>query len=53
MALDGAVAIKGLAMADFNRIGLVGRPGHAGVIETLHRLLAFLGEKAYLSSSTT
>ena len=45
MALDGAVAIKGLAMADFNRIGLVGRPGHAGVIETLRRLLAFLGEK--------
>ena len=32
-------------MADFNRIGLVGRPGHAGVIETLNRLLIFLGEK--------
>lgn len=46
--LDGcerSFPVKGLAMSDFNRIGLVGRPGHAGVIETLHRLLAFLGEK--------
>lgn len=32
-------------MSDFKRIGLVGRPGHAGVIETLYRLLSFLGEK--------
>ncbi|PCJ28637.1 MAG: NAD(+) kinase [SAR86 cluster bacterium] len=32
-------------MTDFKRIGLVGRPRHAGVVDTLHRLLAFLGEK--------
>ncbi len=32
-------------MADFNNIGLVGRPGHAGVVDTLHRLLAFLAAK--------
>lgn len=29
-------------MATFKQIGLVGRPGHAGVIETLERLIAFL-----------
>ena len=32
-------------MADFSRIGLVGRPGHAGVVDTLQRLLAFLADK--------
>ena len=32
-------------MAEFNRIGLVGRPGHAGVVATLQRLLVFLGSK--------
>lgn len=29
-------------MAIFKQIGLVGRPGHAGVVETLERLIAFL-----------
>ena len=29
-------------MAIFKQIGLVGRPGHAGVVETLARLIAFL-----------
>lgn len=29
-------------MAIFKQIGLVGRPGHAGVVETLQRLIAFL-----------
>ncbi|MBC53640.1 MAG: NAD(+) kinase [Gammaproteobacteria bacterium] len=29
-------------MATFKQIGLVGRPGHAGVVETLARLIAFL-----------
>ena len=32
-------------MAEFNNIGLVGRPGHAGVVDTLHRLLDFLKAK--------
>lgn len=32
-------------MAEFNNIGLVGRPGHAGVVDTLRRLLKFLGKK--------
>lgn len=32
-------------MAEFNNIGLVGRPGHAGVVDTLRRLLKFLGSK--------
>ncbi len=32
-------------MSEFNNIGLVGRPGHAGVVDTLHRLLAFLNTK--------
>ncbi|MEX0963366.1 MAG: NAD(+) kinase [Pseudohongiellaceae bacterium] len=32
-------------MAEFNSIGLVGRPGHAGVVETLRRLLDFLAAK--------
>lgn len=32
-------------MAEFNNIGLVGRPSHAGVVDTLHRLLAFLSAK--------
>ena len=29
-------------MANFKQIGLVGRPGHSGVVETLQRLIAFL-----------
>jgi NAD+ kinase len=29
-------------MAQFKKIGLIGRPGHAGVVDSLHRLLAFL-----------
>jgi NAD+ kinase len=29
-------------MAQFKKIGLIGRPGHAGVIDSLHRLLTFL-----------
>jgi NAD+ kinase len=29
-------------MAEFNNIGLVGRPSHAGVVDTLRRLLEFL-----------
>ncbi len=32
-------------MADFKRIGLVGRPDHSGVVDSLTRLLAFLGEQ--------
>lgn len=32
-------------MAEFNSIGLVGRPGHSGVVDTLRRLLAFLSAK--------
>lgn len=29
-------------MANFRQIGLVGRPGHSGVVETLERLIRFL-----------
>ncbi|MDP2091714.1 MAG: NAD(+)/NADH kinase, partial [Pseudohongiella sp.] len=29
-------------MAKFTQIGLVGRPGHGGVVETLERLIRFL-----------
>lgn len=32
-------------MADFNTIGLVGRPEHAGVVDSLERLLVFLAER--------
>lgn len=32
-------------MAKFKTIGLVGRPGHAGVLDTLRRLLAILAER--------
>ncbi len=32
-------------MTEFKTIGLVGRPGHAGVVETLNRLLAYLASK--------
>ena len=32
-------------MTDFKRIGLVGRPDHSGVVESLLRLLAFLGNQ--------
>lgn len=32
-------------MTEFKTIGLVGRPGHGGVVETLNRLLAYLEEK--------
>lgn len=32
-------------MAGFKTIGLVGRPGHAGVLDTLRRLLAILAER--------
>lgn len=32
-------------MKQFKKIGLVGRPGHSGVVESLQRLLAFLGDK--------
>ncbi len=32
-------------MAEFNKIGLVGRPGHSGVVETLNRLLSFLSDR--------
>lgn len=32
-------------MTNFNNIGLVGRPGHAGVVDTLRRLFVFLTEK--------
>jgi len=32
-------------MKEFNNIGLVGRPGHAGVVDTLRRLLKFLEDK--------
>lgn len=33
-------------MAEFNNIGLVGRPGHAGVVDTLRRLLEYLSAKS-------
>jgi len=29
-------------MAEFKKIGLIGRPGHAGVVDSLYRLLTFL-----------
>ncbi|MBU2098012.1 MAG: NAD(+) kinase [Gammaproteobacteria bacterium] len=32
-------------MANFKQIGLVGRPGHSGVVETLQRLIAFLNTR--------
>ncbi len=32
-------------MTTFNRIGLVGRPGHAGVVDSLQRLQAFLATR--------
>jgi NAD+ kinase len=32
-------------MTTFSRIGLVGRPGHTGVVETLQRLLTFLATR--------
>ncbi len=32
-------------MTDFKRIGLVGRPNHSGVVDSLSRLFAFLSEK--------
>ena len=32
-------------MKEFKRIGLVGRPGHSGVVETMRRLLAYLDKK--------
>ena len=32
-------------MSEFKRIGLVGRPGHSGVITSMSRLIAFLGSK--------
>ena len=32
-------------MTNFKRIGLVGRPDHSGVVDSLLRLLAFLGSK--------
>ena len=32
-------------MVDFKRIGLVGRPNHSGVVDSLSRLFAFLSEK--------
>lgn len=32
-------------MTDFKRIGLVGRPDHSGVVDSLLRLLAFLGSQ--------
>mgnify|MGYP001262530790 FL=1 len=32
-------------MTDFKRIGLVGRPDHSGVVDSLLRLLAFLGNQ--------
>ena len=32
-------------MADFSTIGVIGRPGHNGAVETLHRLHAFLESK--------
>ena len=33
-------------MAEFKKIGLVGRPDHAGVVDSLSRLLVFLGDRA-------
>ena len=32
-------------MSEFKRIGLVGRPGHSGVITSMSRLIAYLGSK--------
>lgn len=32
-------------MPKFSTIGLVGRPGHSGVVDSLNRLLAFLGAR--------
>lgn len=32
-------------MTEFKRIGLVGRPDHSGVVDSLHRLLALLATK--------
>ena len=32
-------------MAQFERIGIIGRPGHPGVVSSLVRLVAFLGLK--------
>jgi len=32
-------------MPEFNKIGLIGRPGHAGVVDSLRRLLAFLASR--------
>ncbi len=29
-------------MSEFNKIGLIGRPGHPGVVDSLHRLITFL-----------
>ena len=40
-----SIVVMGGYMPDFKRIGLVGRPGHSGVVETLNRLLVFLREK--------
>ncbi len=34
-------------MSKFKQIGLVGRPGHSGVVETLQRLIAFLQSRAH------
>jgi NAD+ kinase len=42
-------------MSHFNRIGLVGRPGHAGVVDSLLRLIEFLrlrGLEVVLEQST-
>lgn len=39
------MTIEGPAMTEFKRIGLVGRPGHSGVVDSLNRLLTFLGDK--------
>lgn len=32
-------------MTEFKRVGLIGRPGHIGVVDSLARLLSFLNEK--------
>lgn len=34
--------LQRLEMSQFKKIGLIGRPGHAGVVDSLRRLLAFL-----------
>jgi len=34
-------------MAGFQKIGLIGRPGHAGVVDSLKRLIAFLSERQF------